>query len=519
MAKLPEEFISRLKATNDIVEVFRMYADLKKRGRIYVCCCPLHAEKTPSCTIYPDSASFYCFGCHEGGDVITLLMKVEHLSYMEAVKALADRCGMTVPASNPGEQRISVSRDKCYEINRETANFYYQNLLRGTRKEGLQFLAAQQIRPQTVKKFGLGFAPDEWHSLRDALKQKGFSEQELLFSGVCQKNHNSVYDTFRNRLIFPVIDLRGNVAGFSGLEIYQPSGRLASASPNQDRILFSLSMAEKSSMKNFILAEDPLNAVLLWQAGIQNVIATPGKFLTSGQIKLIKQYCSEIILISSDLQIISPQMLNVLSNADLSPRIIQIGDAHSSGELIQKIGAEAFRHLLDQAGDARRIALQKAADQDSNPGNVIQRIVQVLVEIHDPLEREIYLTNTARELGIAPEILQSHVGKLRHEKQPVNSGSRSLTSVELQQPVLNKQPYREKILIYLMRHPEAISEASHLSGKHFDLPEDAQLYRALCSGRDLEQEEQDRAVQLREIYQNLEISYQDFRNAINLLTG
>ncbi|MDE5753278.1 MAG: DNA primase, partial [Oscillospiraceae bacterium] len=269
MAKLSEEFINQLKEANPIVDVFNSYAELKKRGRIYVCCCPFHVEKTPSCTIYPDTHSFYCFGCGESGDVITLLMKMDDLSYMNAVRTLANRAGMTLPIQNKQEHKFQISYDKCYEINRETANFYYNKLLRGTDKSGLQFLAAHRIRPQTVKKFGIGFASDDPQQLLHYLRSKNYSENELLLTGVCRRNPDgSLSDYFRNQILFPVIDLRGNITGFTGKIIPGEESHWSVTPENavfsRKKLLFSLNIARyaiaETASKTIILAQDALNA-------------------------------------------------------------------------------------------------------------------------------------------------------------------------------------------------------------------------------------------------------------------
>ncbi|MBR0484516.1 MAG: DNA primase, partial [Oscillospiraceae bacterium] len=270
MARLPDEFISQLKSANDIVDMFRTYADVKKRGRIYVCCCPFHSEKTPSCTIYPDDdPHFYCFGCHEGGDVIRFVMLTDNVSYMEAVRILAQRCGMSLPVMNPEEKSSASLRDKCYEINRETANFYYQNLLKGSDKTGLQYLKYYQIRPETVRKYAIGYASGDWQNLHYHLRQKGYSDEEISASKVCRKNQNEkLYDTFRNRIIFPSVDFRGNVTGFGGRSADNENPLFLYTGIQSENTIFSLNFAKKENItKSLILAEDYFTASAIYQAG------------------------------------------------------------------------------------------------------------------------------------------------------------------------------------------------------------------------------------------------------------
>ena len=488
MAKLPEEFISRLKSANDIVDLFRLHADLKKRGRIYVCCCPFHAEKTPSCTIYPDDdPHFYCFGCHEGGDVITFVMKTENLTYMEAVRTLAQRCGMTVPSMSPQERQNSIQRDKCYEINRETANFYYGSLLRGEDKQGLQFLANHQIKPQTVKEFGIGYAPDDWHLLRNHLKQKGYSEQELVLSGVCRKNQNgAVYDTFRNRILFPVVDLRGNVTGFGGMEIHyqNPVFVHTEYSPafQRGQLLFALHTAKNASAESLILAENYLCVLTIWQTGFKNVIAVPGNVILPSHAKLIAQHTKEVILISSGIP--NQQILNLFSETGLSVKSVQTGNTADSADFIRKYGAEAFRTLVSQAGDARKTEIETIKNSLEDEQTKLQRSINMLTGIQNPLEREVYMTNTAKEMGISLDMLRVQVdSRLHHAIRNISAETRSLSKEELFGSPVNQKKITagKQVLIYMIQNPQKCRTMEEtITPQHFVTDFQRKLYQALC---------------------------------------
>jgi len=488
MAKLPEEFLTRLKSANDIVDMFRLYANVKKRGRIYVCCCPFHAEKTPSCTIYPDNNSFYCFGCHEGGDVITFIMKKENLTYMEAVRTLAQRCGMTIPEQNPHDARAALQRDRCYEMNREAAKFYFRNLLSGDDKRGLQFLISHHIQPQTVKKYGLGFAPADGYSLLNYLKQKGCSEQELIFSGLCRKN--PFCDFFQNRILFPVLDMRGNVTGFVGMEIdYRPPVIQPTENYSfQNQNLFSLHLAKDAASENIILAEDAFNAAAIWQAGFANVIAVPGDTITTHHVKLIAQRTKELIVVSSPCsgQNASQQMLNLFSRENLPVRIIQIRNAQNSCEFINAYGAGQFRELLDKAPDAFRAELESvktiASDIPEDDETIIQKSIDILAGIRNPLEREVYLTNTAHDLQIPLETLRGRVDKkISGRPKQTFSGSRSLTQAELNFSQSKTITNEKHILFYLLQHPGESDTLQRKIPPDMFLSDDYQrLYQTLC---------------------------------------
>lgn len=467
MAKLPEEFISQLKSANDIVDLFSTYADLKKRGRVYVCCCPFHAEKTASCTIYPENNSFYCFGCGTGGDIIKFIRLTDNVSYMEAVRTLAQRCGMTLPSLNPKEIYEARSREKCYEINRETANFYYQQLLQGEDKRGLQYLKQYQILPATVRKYAIGFAPDNWYLLHNHLKQKGYSDKEIFSSGVCRKNQNGkLYDYFRNRLIFPVVDLRGNVTAFCGMSVSQEQSLFlyTENTPVSDRsrVLFSLHFARnENNTKKLILAENYFNAIAIHQAGFANVIAVPDLF-TANHAKLIAQYAEEVILLSGnavhygDMQTVR----NQLSAVSIPVRIVHLQNAFDSAEFIRNYGTEQFRDLLDNAGDAIQFALKNSwdgLDTEHDRTAMIQKSAQVLSSIRDNLEREVYLTETARKFNLTPEQMQSELDRISHRKVNFHAhSSRSLQKEELSAGKSRLREHRaeEQILVYLIRFPE-----------------------------------------------------------------
>ncbi|MBR7083692.1 MAG: DNA primase [Oscillospiraceae bacterium] len=437
MARLSDEFISQLKSANDIVDLFRTYADVKKHGRIYTCCCPFHSEKTPSCTIYPESASFYCFGCHVGGDVVKFVMLMDNVNYMEAVHILAQRSGLTIPSQTFEDAQSSQLRDRCYEINRETANFYYQNLFQSPDKKGLQFLKFHHIQPATVKKYALGYASDDWQSLHHHLRQKGYSDKELFASELFRKNQNNkLYDYFRNRIIFPIVDFRGNVVAFGGmaLDTKQSAFLYTESSPVSDRkkVIFSLNFAKKETSVNFIiLAEDYFNAVSVYQAGFPNVIALPDS-LNQFQVKALSQYTSEIVLIQSqaahagDLQTIQ----NLLSESEMHVKILTLSETPCSAEWIHNFGTKAFQERLLHTEDAVQTALQKSwngFDMEQDKTAVIHETAKILSGIKDKLEREIYLSEMAQKLNLTPEQMQAQIDQISN--MPVKRQSASSISI------------------------------------------------------------------------------------------
>ena len=477
MPLFPEEFISRLRERNDIVELFRMYADVKKRGRTYVCCCPFHSEKTPSCTIYPETQSFYCFGCGAGGDVLTFVMRTDNLSYPDAVRTLAQRSGLELPQQDPRAQERADTRRRCLEINRETANFYYDFLLHGGDKRGLQYFAQRKLSAQTIKSYGLGFSPDDWNVLRDHLRRRGFRDEEMVTAGVCLRSEKGhIYDAFRGRVMFPIVDLRGSVIGFGGrvLDDTKPKYLNTNATPvfDKGRNLFSLNFAKDAASTTMILAEGYMDVISIHQAGFPNVVATLGTAITPDQARLIAQYAKEVVIAyDSDGagQAATQKALNHFSAVGLPARILRMEGAKDPDEFIKRYGPEQFRLLIDNAGDALNFKLDKCREgldlsTEIGKTELLRRSVNVLAGIANPLEREVYISRTAGAIDIRADILRMQVDRAVQyaQKTARKAQFRAIEARSLQRDEINpmaadyprESKAEEMILAYLLRHPE-----------------------------------------------------------------
>ncbi len=501
---LSEDFIYRLREANDITNAFGLYVNLKKRGRTHVCNCPFHSEKTPSCTVFPDTQSFYCFGCGAGGDVITFTMKMENLSYMEAVRLLAQRCGMELPTENPEEARNARRRVRCLEINREAANFFYKQLISGKDKRGLEYFAQRKLQPAIVKKYGLGFAPDDWNQLRDHLRAKGYTDEEMVIAGVCQQGRNgSVYDNFRGRVMFPIVDLRGNVIGFGGrvLDDSKPKYLNTGKSPvfDKGRNLFSMQFAKNASSTTMILAEGYMDVIAIHQAGFENVVATLGTAITPDQARLISQYAKEVVIAyDSDGagQAATQKALNHFSAVGLPARILKLEGAKDPDEFIKKFGTEQFRILIDHAGDALNFRLDKCReglDLETEIGKttLLRRSINILAGISNPLERDIYITRTAKELEIRVEVLREQVDYTvrRNTGAAKKSEFRAIEARTLQRDEINPMAQQfpkeskaeEQIISYLLRFPEEYEMVwSNLPPSYFVTDFHRRVYEAIC---------------------------------------
>ena len=478
---LSEDFLYQLRLGNPIEDVFSSYTSLKKHGSTSKCLCPFHSEKTPSCTVYSDTQSFYCFGCGAGGDVISFIKRIENLSYIEAVRFLAERAGISMPENDGRSDESARKKARTYEINREAAKFFFKYLLSGPDKRGLEYFKERKLTPQTIKKYGLGYAPDDWHVLRDHLRSLGYRDEELITADVCKYSDRGAYDNFRGRVMFPIIDLRGNVIAFGGRIIGDKKGPKyvnTADTPvfKKSRNLFSLNHAKNSSSKRLILAEGYMDVISINQAGFENVVATLGTALTPEQARLMSQYASEIIIsYDSDEagQTATRRAINLLSAAGLNTKILKIPDAKDPDEYIKKFGSTRFRLLLDGADDAVSFELEKCkAGLDLNAENdkytYLKKAVSVLASLEDAHQRDVYISRISRDAGININVLNEQVAHAVKAKKNIKqkleweSTKRSLTKKDEINPeaaIFSSQSKAEEfIILYLMKNPDRLND-------------------------------------------------------------
>lgn len=478
-----DEFLFRLRSANPIETVIGSYVQIIRRGRNYVCSCPFHSEKTPSCTIFTDNQSFYCFGCGAGGDVITFIMKIENLDFTEAMKLLAQRSGLEVPERNSADSKLAQRKTRIYEMNRLAANFFYTNLFKGPNKAGLKYFVQRKLTPETIKKYGLGFAPDSWRELSDYLRSKGYSDEEIIdawLGGRSQKTGKS-YDMFRNRVMFPIIDLRGNIIGFGGrvLDDSQPKYLNTSQTPvfEKGSNLFSMNFAKNAETKRMILCEGYMDVIAVNQAGFENVVATLGTAITPNQARLISHYAEEVIIAyDSDGagQKATQKAINHFADVGVRTRVIHMEGAKDPDEYIKKFGADRFRMLLDDSFDANDFMLDKCEaglDLASEAGKVefLNRASKVLAGIESPLEREVYISRTSKKCDIPVQVLKTHIDDILRRNarsQQKREWNNIKSSVTLQRDDVNPEAVKfkkeakaeESVICYLLRHPEDLSE-------------------------------------------------------------
>lgn len=480
-----DEFIYRLRNANPIDTVMGNYVHLVRRGRNYVCNCPFHSEKTPSCTIFSDTQSFYCFGCGAGGDVITFIMKIENLDFSEAVKLLAQRSGLELPQNSSADSQYAKRKTRIYEMNRLAANFFYSNLVKGSDKKGLQYFAERALTPQTIKKYGLGYAPDSWDSLCTYLKSKGYSDDEIIdaWLGGRSKKSGKMFDMFRGRVMFPIIDLRGNIIGFGGrvLDGSQPKYLNTSKTPVFDKgnNLFSMNFAKNASTKRLILCEGYMDVIAVNQAGFENVVATLGTAITPEQARLISHYAEEVIIAyDSDGagQKATQKAINHFADVGVRTRIIRMDGAKDPDEYIKKFGSVRFRMLLDASFDANDFMLDKCEeglDLTTEMGRVelLKRAAKILADIDSALEREVYISRTSKKCDIPVSVLKTHIddmlkkSKKFEKKQEWRNITANTTYIKDNinpeaQKFRKEARAEENIIYYLMKRPEEYDKIS-----------------------------------------------------------
>ena len=428
---IPEEVISEIKYRNDIETIISQYVNLKRRGKNLVGLCPFHSEKTPSFTVYPESGSFYCFGCGAGGDVFTFTGLIENLDYIESVKLLAERSGVTIPQDGYDDS-LQKQKNIIYDINRETARFFHSYLMSPAGKWALDYFMGRGLSIPTIKHFGLGASPDSWDALLNHLKSKGFRVEDMLLANVIGKSsRGNYYDVFRKRVICPVINIRGNVVAFSGRAMPgEENGRKyvnTSDTPvfKKGQNLFGINFAKNHCAERVILVEGNLDVVTLHQAGFQNTVASLGTALKSDQINLLARYTKEVIL-AQDADAAGQEAIKksiqLMQNTGLNVRVVTIPDGKDPDEFIRKNGPDRFRALIEGAVSDIEYKLLMAADGidvNSDDGRLkyLSKAAEVIAASDDVMTRDVYIGRLSYKYGVSRTALNSKVEELRRKNE------------------------------------------------------------------------------------------------------
>ena len=429
---LPDSFLQELKSRCSINDVVSGYVNLKRRGRNLVGLCPFHSEKTPSFNLYPENGSFYCFGCGVGGDVITFIMKIENLDYIEAVKFLAQRAGLEMP-ENSYDDGMAKMRTRILEANREAARFYYKQLYESSGKHGLDYFHSRGLSDNTIKRFGLGYSPKSRFALCDYLRKLGFNDTEIVSANLAFKSSDGrrIVDRFADRVMFPIIDLRGNVIAFGGRILTDQKPKYLNTSDTlafkKSANLFSLNNAKNTGDRTLILCEGYMDVIALNQAGFRNAVATLGTALTSEQALLIKRYADEVIICydaDEAGQKATSRAIEIMRNVGLSIRIINIPDGKDPDEFIRNRGDKgpaAFKHILENSGNDVEYRLQKLRSRYdiSRPDSkaaYMSDALRMISSLDSSVEQDIYVSRLSAELGIEKSAILEDLRKLNRKK-------------------------------------------------------------------------------------------------------
>ena len=489
----PPAFLDELTARNPIEEVVGQYVTLKRSGANMFGLCPFHGEKTASFSVAPDKGIYYCFGCHKGGSVINFQMEIEGLSYPDAVRALAKRAGMEVPEDEQYQSRYR-QQERLWALHKEAARFFHSQLYAPTGEAALQYAYGRGMSQSILTKFGVGYAPDSWDSMVKAMRAKGYTDQELRDSGLVtiSKKNGNLFDRFRDRLMFPIIDVRGNVIGFGGRIIKKDSDAAKYLnSPetiifNKRKNLFGLNLAKKTKHDFLILVEGNIDVVALHQYGFDNAIASLGTSLTEEQAALMTRYTDQIVLIydgDNAGQDATRRAIPILEKAGLQVKVLQLRDAKDPDEFLKKFGADRFKLLLEES--ANRVEYQLNAilrkydiRDDDQKVKYLQECAQLICTLGSSVQREVYSGRVAETAKISMDAMKLEVDRAyRHRlaKEKKKQEKIDLNPVRNHQPKSRTIRYdntksamaEEAVIAMVLRDPALLDQVAGLSQGQF----------------------------------------------------
>ena len=461
---IPREYIDEVVRRSDITEVVSSYVQLRHRGRTHTGLCPFHSEKTPSFVVYPETQSFYCFGCGAGGDVITFVRKINNLDYVEAVKMLAGRAGMPMPEEDDKAGRL---RSRVLAINKEAARFFYEqlNAENDDARAARAYWRGRGLSDSTIRRFGLGFSPNDFGALRRHLRTRGYTEEEMLASGLQKRSEKgNVYDVFRGRVMTPIFDLRGNVIAFGGRVLGDEKPKYINSPETlvykKSKAMFALNIAKKSASRRYILCEGYMDVISLHQAGFDTAVAACGTALTQDQVRLLGEYADEVVLCyDSDEagQKATARSLGLFAESPVKVSVLNIPGAKDPDEFIKKYGRERFEALLNGTSNAIEYKLAKVREKYdlARPADRVEYIkdaIRLLAGRLTPTEREVYAGRLAEETDVAKANVMAQLeaavranqrrAQRQREKELLNTGAGADIKLPYNVPGGRKSPGR-----------------------------------------------------------------------------
>lgn len=509
--RLSDSFLEQLRANTDIESVISPYVNLRRRGKNLVGLCPFHNEKTPSFTVYPENGSFYCFGCGVGGDVITFVRRMENLDYMEAVKQLADRAGMALPEDGY-DDTLAKKRTAVLAANRATAKFFHSQLFNDRGRHALNYFLDRGLTMETIRHFGLGFAPDDWRALKNHLNEQGFDDILLESANLLRRSDKngkvSYYDNFRNRVMFPIIDPRGNVIAFGGRVLDDSKPKYINTSDTlvykKSNGVFALNFAKNGNDGKLIIAEGYMDVIALHQAGFTNAVACLGTALTKEQANLLSRYANEIIL-SYDAdeagQKATARALGIFGTTGMEIKVLRLTGGKDPDEIIKKYGAQRFRDIINGAAndtEYRLLRARQGIDLSTDDGKVkyLSAATEVLAGIPSPVEVDVYASRLANELGVDKLAIESQV---KYKREGLRKRRMAQREQDQKRLLINgqntKNPERsqhlraakaeETLIASLMRNPDFYNKLKdELSADYFVTALNRRIFSVILSRLD-----------------------------------
>lgn len=502
---IPHEYIEELTRRVDIVDLVGSYVQLKRKGRLYSGLCPFHSEKTPSFYVYPDTQSFYCFGCGAGGSAVSFMQKMDNISYTEAVKLLGERAGMPAPTEDDKTGRL---RGRILSMNKEAARFFHA-CLNSTVEEARQARAywrRRRLDDKTIVKFGLGYAPDDGQALYQYLRDKGYNQQELDASGLFKRSQSGrIYCLFWKRVITPIFDLRGNVIAFGGRVLDDSKPKYVNSPEtlvyHKSDTVFALQLAKRSAARRYVLCEGYMDVITMQQAGIDTAVCACGTALTPDQVRLISQYAEEVILCyDSDEagQKATLRSLELFRSSPVKVGVLQIPGAKDPDEYIKKYGPERFQALLDGVGSALDFRLENLRrkydlKEDSQRLQYVKEAVEMLAQRSNPTEREVYAGRLAEQTDISKSAILAQLAQAgqqvgrRHRREQnraiLHSGEMDTIEVPYSaggRQALGVASAQQRLLAAVLREPRYLPQVqAGLQPEQFLMPLHQQIYQAM----------------------------------------
>ncbi|MEE0097213.1 MAG: DNA primase [Oscillospiraceae bacterium] len=502
----PEAFLQELEEKNPIEDVVGQYVSLTRRGSNLFGLCPFHNEKTPSFSVAPEKGIFYCFGCHKGGGAVNFIMEIEGLDYPDAIRFLAKRAGMEVPEDDP--RRVSSLRRKehLWKLCRDAARFYHNTLKSPQGREGLQYLLSRGLTKKTIVSFGLGFAPNQWDGLKKAMLEKGYTIEDLQDAGLVRTKHRqktdengntvdsvSTYDWFRNRVMFPIIDVRGNVIGFGG-RVMDGSEPKYLNSPesmifNKRKNLFALNVAKKTKMEMLVLTEGYMDTISMHQYGFDCAVASLGTSLTQEQAGMLSKYTKQMVLCYDGDQAgqnAAKRAIGILEKTGITVKVLRMQGAKDPDEFLKKYGAERFKKLLGMSENQAVYQLEsirRKYDLSADDAKVefLKEAAELVASMGSSVEREVYSNRAAEMAGVAPDSMRLEVSrayKRRINAQKKREERQNLRPAEQLQPTVSGLKYEnvksavaeEGVLGQIFLEPALLDLTKNLTPQQFSSP-------------------------------------------------